>query len=178
MMIAVAILAILLGIAAPSFRESLLNARMTGRANDLMADLNLTRSEAVKRNVTTYMCTSNDGTNCTASAWREGWIVFADANQNNVKDGNEPVIKSAAGQTDATDTLTVTGHTLAGGIGYVPYEPSGVSKFGNTITFVFCDYRTVAQVGAGAADLKGRQVTINQTGRAVSARRTCASAAG
>lgn len=177
-MMAVAILAILMGIAAPAFRETLLNARMTGRANDLMADLNLARSEAVKRNVTSYMCTSNDGTNCTASAWREGWIVFADANQNGVKDGNEPAIKSAPGQADASDTLTVTGDTLTGGIGYVPYQPSGVSTFGNTITFVFCDYRTAAQVGAAAADLRGRQVTINQTGRAVAARRTCADAAG
>jgi type IV fimbrial biogenesis protein FimT len=177
-MVVLSILVILIGIAAPGFREILLNSRMTGRANDLMADLNVARSEAIKRNVTTFLCTSNDGANCTASAWREGWIVFADANANSVKDGNEPVIKYAAGQTDATDTLTLTGHTLTSGIGYVPYRPSGISIFGNTITAVLCDYRTTAQVGAAAADQKGRQITINQTGRAVVTRRTCASALG
>jgi len=178
LMTAVAILAILLGIAAPSFRDALLNARMTARANDLMADLNLARSEAVKRNVTAYVCTSNDNTNCTASAWRDGWIVFADTNMNGVKDANEPALKFAPGQPDATDTLTVTGATLTGGIASVPYQPSGLSTFANTITFVLCDYRTVAQVGATVADQKGRQITINQTGRAVSARRTCAASTG
>ena len=52
------------------------------------------------------------------------------------------------------------------------------TTFANTITFVLCDYRTVAQVGATVADQKGRQITINQTGRAVSARRTCVASTG
>ena len=157
----------------------MMNARMTGQANDLMADLNIARSEAIKRNLRVYLCTSNNGTSCTATPgpqpWAQGWLIFVDANGDGVKNAAELPLKSHAGARTRNNTLTVTGDiAAAGGARYVPYRPSGVSTPGaGSVTFRMCDYRTTANVGAALAQNKGRTITINPTGRPVVLRITC-----
>ena len=49
LMITVAMLAVLLGIAAPSFARMLASNRMATQTNDFIAALNLARMEAVRR---------------------------------------------------------------------------------------------------------------------------------
>ena len=69
---------ILLAIAVPSFREMSANNRLTTQANDLVAALNLSRSEAIKRNTSVTFCrvASDTDTTCptSTSQWL-GWIV-------------------------------------------------------------------------------------------------------
>lgn len=181
LMIAVAILAILLGIAAPNFREAVLNARMSAQANDLLGDLNLARAEAVRRDRRVYLCTSNNGTACTASPWNSGWIVFVDLDNDATPTQDLP--GEAALKTrpalNTGNSMTVTGD-LPGGNGaarYVLYRPSGTSNVGGlNVVFVMCDIRNTAAVGAQRAQDRGRTITINATGRAVIQRRTCADA--
>ena len=82
MMTAVFILAILVGLAVPSFREASLSSKLSGFANDIVASTQLARSEAIKRNVTVTMCASLNGATCVAppaAGWHTGWIVLADA---------------------------------------------------------------------------------------------------
>ena len=55
-MLVIALLAILLGLGAPSFTEFMRNSRITGKANDLLAGLNLARTEAIKRHVPVTVC--------------------------------------------------------------------------------------------------------------------------
>lgn len=68
LMVSVGILAILGAIAAPSFTNALVSMRMRATAYDLVGDLVLARSEALKR-----------GTNVTitpaATGWTGGWTV-------------------------------------------------------------------------------------------------------
>ncbi|MBM5811851.1 MAG: prepilin-type N-terminal cleavage/methylation domain-containing protein [Gammaproteobacteria bacterium] len=76
LMVAVTIFAILMALAVPSFRDAALGARLTAAANDLLASVQLARSEAIKRNVTVTVCASANGTSCAASGdWDQGWIV-------------------------------------------------------------------------------------------------------
>jgi type IV fimbrial biogenesis protein FimT len=180
LMIAVAILAILVGIAAPNFREAVLNARMTAQANDLMADLNVARSEAVKRGANVYLCTSSNGTSCTATEWRLGWLIFVDTDASGNKQATELVLKSRPA-VDSTNQITPTGDIVAGGIHYVRYHPSGAANVaGNTIVFAMCDLRYTANAAAGMnaqrADNRGRTIQIAPSGRPVATRRTCATA--
>jgi len=82
MMTAIFILAILVGLAVPSFREASLSSKLSGFANDIVASTQLARSEAIKRNVTVTMCVSSNGATCVAppaAGWHTGWIVLADA---------------------------------------------------------------------------------------------------
>jgi type IV fimbrial biogenesis protein FimT len=168
----IAVIAVLVGLAAPSFREILMNARMTGQTNDLMADLALARAEAVKRNVATFVCTSDNRTTCTGSAWNAGWLVVADANNDRNPDSADIVIKSTPAL-QGENTITVTNDANAGGIRHVPYHPSGAARPGASVVFTMCDARSTNDVGASSAHLKGRRLIISPTGRAAVERWTC-----
>lgn len=69
LMTAIAVLAILAGIAVPSFRDFTANQRLRGAAFDLRTDLTLARSEALKRNSNVTITVR------TADGWQSGWTV-------------------------------------------------------------------------------------------------------
>ncbi len=68
LIVAVAILAILVAVAVPSFRELSLNNRSTSTTNELMADLAMARSEAVKN-------ARRGRVQAKAGGWNNGWTV-------------------------------------------------------------------------------------------------------
>lgn len=76
MMVAIAVLAIMVAIALPSFSQLLATNRLTGQANELTASLQLARSEAIRRNARVALCPSSDGATCASGAagWSK-WIV-------------------------------------------------------------------------------------------------------
>jgi type IV fimbrial biogenesis protein FimT len=76
MMVAIAIMAILLAIAVPSFREAGLSSELRSFSSDLLASANLARSEAIKRNAPVTLCVSAGGTSCGSGGWEQGWIVI------------------------------------------------------------------------------------------------------
>jgi type IV fimbrial biogenesis protein FimT len=75
LMVTVSVLAVIVAMAVPSFRAILESQRMRAAAFDLMADLTLARSEALKRgalpNPVTLRPTSGD-----ADHWESGWSVM------------------------------------------------------------------------------------------------------
>ena len=78
MMVVVVILGILATIAAPNMQDFIRRNRVATQINELLSDLTYTRTEAIKQNVTTVsMCSSTDGTTCTSTNWKNGWIVLA-----------------------------------------------------------------------------------------------------
>ena len=75
LMVTVVVLAVLLGIAAPSFVSVIQNNRSTALANQLVTAMNLARMEAIRRGVQVTVCSSSDGTTCTGN-WTDGWLVM------------------------------------------------------------------------------------------------------
>lgn len=163
LMVAVALLAIGLALGVPYIRDAVMNVRMTGQANDFMADLALARSEAVKRNVRVSLCTTNNGTTCSGSTWADGWLVFPDLNGNGTQDAATEAALKSRGELEGDNTVAVCGD-VGGGPRYLSYRPSGVSSAG-IVNFVICDTRTT--------DLNGRSIDITNTGRANVTRVTC-----
>lgn len=89
--ITVVVLAVLVGISIPLFTGLINGSRLTGNANELVAALQIARSEAIRRNVRTTICQSADGLTCAnATPWR-GWIIFADNDGDGVVDAGEIV---------------------------------------------------------------------------------------
>lgn len=89
--ITVVVLAVLIGISIPLFTGLINGSRLTGNANELVAALQIARTEAIRRNVRTTVCQSADGLTCTnATPWR-GWIIFADDDGDGVVDAGEIV---------------------------------------------------------------------------------------
>ncbi len=89
-----AIVAILLGIAIPSYKYISTSYRMSAEVNGLLGDLQFARGEALKEGNAVTACASNDGAGCTGgSNWNVGWIIFSDPNSNAVVDAGERVLK-------------------------------------------------------------------------------------
>ena len=87
---AILVVAILMGLATPSFREFSQNNRMVAATNDLVTALNLARSEALRRATTTVVCASADQATCSGAVnWTTGWVAFNDANNNGNVDADE-----------------------------------------------------------------------------------------
>jgi type IV fimbrial biogenesis protein FimT len=81
-LIVVAIAAILLSLAAPTFREMLVKRSVQAAAETLASDMRFARSEALKRSTRTVICRSTDGSSCATAlgSWSDGWLVFVDSN--------------------------------------------------------------------------------------------------
>jgi type IV fimbrial biogenesis protein FimT len=112
MLMTMAIAAILLAIAVPSFKYVTNSNRIAGEINGLLGDLQFARSEAIKdgRNVT--VCVSTTGTSCANStAWQNGWIVFSDPTNTGVVDAGEVIYRKQSAFS-GTDTFISTGITL------------------------------------------------------------------
>src|SRR3974390_491891 len=89
----VGVAAILLTIAAPSYRYITNSYRVSGEVNGLLGDLEFARVEAIKEGLTVPACVSSDGASCDtgSTTWQEGWIVFQDGNNNQTVDPGETV---------------------------------------------------------------------------------------
>lgn len=107
LVITVAVLAILVAIATPSFRELSLNNRATSATNNLLADLALARNEAVKTARTAFV-TANGGN------WNNGWAVWVDANGNGTRDtASEPLLREQP-RVDSADMPAENRFVLSG----------------------------------------------------------------
>jgi type IV fimbrial biogenesis protein FimT len=94
MLMTIAIAAILMGIAIPSFRYITNANRIASELNGLLGDLQLARAEAIKEGRTVSVCQSSDGATCTNSTdWHTGWIVFSDPTNVGVYDAGETYIR-------------------------------------------------------------------------------------
>lgn len=157
MVVTLAVLAILLTIAIPSFSAVMYTSRLSSATNDLVAALHLVRSEAIKRNGRAVLCKSSNGLACSASGtWEQGWMVFHDANNNAAQDAGETLIRAQAALPEG---LRLTGNSPVSR--YISYTPSGTAKF---ISGAF-QAGTLTLCQQSASRVEGRQIVISRTGR-------------
>jgi len=103
MMVSLSIAVILLTTAAPSFVTLVQDNRMAIQANSFVTALAQARSEAQKRNLPAVLCKSKDGESCTTEktvTWREGWLIFVDADRDNAFDAGELHLDASPAITD------------------------------------------------------------------------------
>ncbi len=105
LMVTVVVLAILLAIGVPSFREFYLNNRITSQINMLHSHLLLARSEAVKRNRAALVCgRAADSLPCADRDWSQGWVVFVDRDGDGI-----PTLDSPTGCAQQGDAAALPG---------------------------------------------------------------------
>ena len=130
LMVTIAIAAILVGIAIPSFTSTIASNRLTTSANELVTALNLARSEAVKRGMRITLCKSANGSSCTTSGtvnWSQGWIIFTDQNNNAAYDSSTETLLRA--QANSANASTMVGNTPVAD--YISYIATGLGKLIN-----------------------------------------------
>lgn len=121
LMVAIALLAIMATLAAPSLQTLIQNNRAAAISNDLVSSVRLARSEAVSRAQQMTLCPSTDGAACANSTnWATGWLI-----------------RNAAGATVKVYpaiTQTAPGANLTGTRATLVFEPTG---FQNGAEFTF-----------------------------------------
>lgn len=134
MMMAIAIAAILLAVAAPSFQQALNGNRLGSAANELASAINLARAEAVRQNRRAVLCRSTDDSACdgTVSTW-PGWIVFVDVDNDGVRDGTEPVIKSGR---FSNDLVVTSSANIAGVNERLSFRADGTARGADNVTLL------------------------------------------
>jgi type IV fimbrial biogenesis protein FimT len=133
LIVTIAILSILAAVAFPNYQTLIINSRLTTQANDVLTMLNLTRSEAVKRNSRVTMCKSNNGTTCLVNpasdltaSWQTGWIVFVDAGVAGTIDAGDVILK-VQGALEGGSTLVGNADVT----NYVSYMSNGQTQLAN-----------------------------------------------
>jgi type IV fimbrial biogenesis protein FimT len=120
LLVALTIAALLFAIGVPMFRNASLGGRLSAAANNLLASIQLARSEAIKRNLPVTVCASSDGATCAGGGgWEQGWIVV---------DAGATVIQQQAGLPDGYQM------TQAGGTTPIAFQPIGIGATTAVIT--------------------------------------------
>lgn len=154
LVVTMAVAAILVAVAVPNMRTFIQNGRINTQTNDLIGDISLARSEAIKRRSGTGICKSTDGLSCVGGGnWGGGRAVFVDINNNNLWNAGETILRFRGPLSSATDTLNtnvmVPDPIIFGANG----APTNVLPGG---FFVFCDIRGFAS---------GKQISLNAMGQ-------------
>ena len=89
MMTVLAVAAILLGLAIPSFVELIQNQKASATVNDFLSAIQLTRSEAIRRGVRVDLVPAGD-------TWATGWTIFIDEDGDQKVGAGEQVIYTHA----------------------------------------------------------------------------------
>ena len=158
LMVTVAIAAVLLVVAVPSFVSFQRNSELTSATNSFVAAINAARGEAMKRGMNAMLVPS------TGTDWSSGWTVFVDQDRSGtLNTGDLTVIQqpalasyfSATGQGTANETPA-----------YIMFDASGYAKtktagFGAlTMTIARSDLSGAAQ------SEQTRRIVIAKSGRA------------
>ncbi|GAB4192244.1 MAG: Tfp pilus assembly protein FimT/FimU [Wenzhouxiangellaceae bacterium] len=150
-LIVLSVIALLMALALPQMQGQISTQRLEAQADELVAAINLARSEALSRGVFAGACPSADGLECATSSWQQGWLVWADANGDNRFTPGEAVRVNHPIQT-STGTLVTSSGSISNGI---TFNPMGITTMAGPNANI-----TLSHAGARYH----RQIQISQTG--------------
>jgi type IV fimbrial biogenesis protein FimT len=149
LLVALGIVAVLLGFGAPGLRTLVMNSHRTQTMNALVHSLHLARTTAIRSGHEVAVCPRGSGNLCSgdSSGWAQGWLVFvnSDGDQPAVRDPDEPLLLSR----EPTSGAQISSNRRA--FHYRPFNRRSTNG-----TLIYCDER-----GEDAA----RAVVVSYTGR-------------
>lgn len=154
LVVTVAVAAVLLGLAVPSFRETVIGNRLTSATNEFMAAINYARSEAIRRGQSVILCKTDTGTSCNegGNKWEIGWMAFVDKDKDQKLTAGDEILRVWPA---LPEKYTLRLDPDANFDDYLRYDPHGAANSKDTNskgTFAVCyDNQTV---GAKAIDIK------------------------
>ncbi|MES5815656.1 GspH/FimT family pseudopilin [Pseudoxanthomonas sp. Soil82] len=155
LMIAVAVVAVLMGLALPSFQASLRSNRVVTTSNELLASLSLARTEAIRGLGPAGICASADGATCAGTTdWASGWIVWRDD-----RAAGGVVVRTVVRYIQPKERMAITGPNAG-----VQFTTQGRTQNGAT------------QIAVAASDDAGvaRCLLVNTTGQSRVTQGACA----
>ncbi|MEW9573047.1 GspH/FimT family pseudopilin [Rhodanobacter sp. Si-c] len=162
LVVTLAVLAILIMVAVPGFRDTIRRSRVSSASNALLADLRYARAEAINRGQLVSLCPSSDGGNCTAdgSAWDAGWLVYTypagAASANTAYAAGNILLRTGAtrpGVTISASTADV-----------VSFGQQGQLRPGAALSFRTCIRASGSGAGENATAVPGAQLDLSGSG--------------
>lgn len=151
LMVTLVIIAIVATVALPSYNNVIKDNRIQTQQRQLLAAINLARSEASHRNQNITIGAKN------GTAWEDGFLIYTDndaAGNTAFAAGTDTLIKDING----TNAPTLEIRTNNAGDNYISFRGNGMLNEGaNSVTIAICDDRGTS---------KGRGITISRVGRA------------
>ncbi|WP_296811383.1 GspH/FimT family pseudopilin [Methyloversatilis sp.] len=182
LMIVVALLAIISAFALPAFQTFIASNRLTSEANELLAGLNLARSEAVRTQRRVVLCraTTSAGqvdraSGCVTTAdtqpW-QSWVVFIDTDADGVFDAGEAVLREQVITGNSLNLVSDEALRTAGN--RIAYRPDGLARAPGSLALQgavisVCDSSGSLAVTANARNvtlLSGSRVAVTRGGNA------------
>ena len=161
LMITIAVMAILLAIAVPNFRDVIHRNQVSSGSNALLANVNYARSEAITRGQLVSMCPGDKTAGCTSGGkvFDQGWIVYtypagaASANKAYAS-ATSILLRSTAAQTNVS--IQAQGGTV------ITFGQQGQLKPSTPLVFATC----YGSSGAGTITTKvpGVELDVNGSG--------------
>ncbi|MEP6898171.1 MAG: GspH/FimT family pseudopilin [Rhodanobacter sp.] len=166
LMITISVMAILLAVALPSFRDAIHRNQVSSSSNELLASLAYARTEAVTRGQLVSMCPGTKAAGCTAAgqAFDAGWIVYTypagAASANKAYVAGAPVLRSV----DPRSGVSIQSHTTE----VITFGQQG-QLHSATITplkldFVTCFRNGTTGTGSSTTSVPGAELRINGSG--------------
>lgn len=156
LMITVALMAIMLTLAAPSFLSYRRNSELVSIANNFLAALNAARTEGMKRNMYAMVVPANNDND-----WSAGWVVFVDVNADGTYDSGDIIVLR---QDAPPSYITLSGNgSTAETNSHVRYDGSGFSR---PLSGLATATLSISRNDAGTDFSQIRRVKIANTGRA------------
>jgi prepilin-type N-terminal cleavage/methylation domain-containing protein len=161
LMAALTVLAVLVGLATPSFKHFSANSRTSAGANNLMNAFAIARSEALHQGKLVAVCASGDSQTCNTTDWSSGWIVFTDASGNpGVLDSSDVLLQAWPAPAGGV-TVTVLNNTE----NYVRFDARGMKSPVTSLTFKI--------TASGCTGNNASQVAVTASGSPQSTKVAC-----
>lgn len=159
LLIAVVLVGILAGMAAPSFQSAIQNSRMTSNYNALTASLSFARSEAIKRSSQISVCAMESENSC-GDDWTQGWLVFNDDGPTRgFIDPDENVLRRVAMDTSAFSLISRASLSSSAATPiarpFIRFGPRGSSNWRGAGYYLFCDSRGTSTARLAIVSLAG-----------------------
>ncbi len=166
LMVTLAIAAVLMMVAAPSFVGFQRNSEMTSVTNALLAAANAARAEAMKTGLNAFVTPNGDG-----SSWSAGWTVFVDRDRNNEYSATADTTVMVQSAPASYITITGTGNAALTPA-YIMFDSSGYAKsYGASAGVPNLTLSIVRNdVPSAQANAETRRIVVARTGRVRSCR--------
>lgn len=165
LLVTLAVIAIVVAFAVPSFNSMILDNRITSAINEVSSLISFARSEASKRpGGYVTLCPTSDNTSCNGTdAWGDGWLIMLDTDGDRTLDASDQVLR-VVGELGDGLSLDIDGFT-GGGL-FVQFDGRGQPAAAGTLgasagTFVVCD---------GRGDSAARGIVVMVSGQLRAAR--------
>lgn len=174
LMVALTVAAILLVVAAPSFRDALRRNKVSAASNALLADIAYARSEAINRGNIVSICPSADQSTCTANsaAYENGWLIYTytpgkgTPNAAYVKSSTDNILLRASNARDSVSIRALDSVILSfGSQGQIRRSDTKQPKFATCFRPASAP---ASGSGSSSTSVPGAQLTVNASGSVTS----------